>query len=117
MRKLIISTITVAIATCLVFVTGCDEQQTIRDKQVRLVANQNLGLKKQLQEKDAEIERQKGLVVDCQTAKEEQNLAHERSAEGMINIMKSISQQATQIEQLTAENEQLKARIAELEGK
>jgi len=117
MRKLIILAIIAVIVPCLVFVTGCEEQQPIKDKRVRLVANQNLELKKQLLEKDAEIERQKGLVADCQNAKEEQKLAHDRSAEGMLNIMKSISQQATQVEQLTAENEQLKAKIAELEGK
>jgi len=117
MRKQIILVIIAVTASCLIFVTGCEEQQTIKDKQARLVANQNLGLKKQLQEKDAEIERQKGLVVDCQAAIEEQKKAHEKSAEGVIDIIKSVSEQSAQIEQLTAENKQLKAKIAKLEAK
>ena len=117
MRTQIILAI-VVILPCFVLVTGCEEQQsTIKDKRVRLVANQNLELKKQLQEKDKEIERQKGLVADCQAEKEKQMQAHSRSAEGMFSIMKSVSEQANQIKQLTAENEQLKAKIAELEGK
>ena len=117
MRKQITLAIIVVTALCFVLITGCDEQQTIKDKQERLVANQNLEFKKQIQEKNAEIERQKGLAADCLAAMEKQAQAHEKSGEGTLNIMKLVSQQSTQIKQLTAENEQLKAKIAELEEK
>ncbi|MBN1457408.1 MAG: hypothetical protein JW912_06125 [Sedimentisphaerales bacterium] len=117
MKKQIILAIIAVILPSFVLVTGCEEQQsTIKDKRVRLIANQNLELKKQLQEKDREIDRQKELVADCQAAKEQQKQTYDRSTEGLFQIVRSVSQQTEQIKQLTDENEQLKAEIAKLKG-
>ena len=44
------------IAFCLV-AAGCQESASQSDRRTRLVANENLQLKKQIQEKDHEIER------------------------------------------------------------
>ncbi len=85
------------ILALFIVATGCQEQQSpTTDKRARLVANQNLQLKKQLQEKDREIQRQKDLVTECQATMEAQQQQHERAAIGMVGIMKSLMEKQQQ---------------------
>ena len=85
------------ILALFIVATGCQEQQSpTTDRRAKLVGNQNLQLKKQLQEKDREIQRQKDMVAECQAAMEKQQQQHERSGEGMIKIMKSLMEKQQQ---------------------
>ncbi|MCK5565952.1 MAG: hypothetical protein KAJ07_11955 [Planctomycetes bacterium] len=91
--------------------TGCQEQQSPKtDKRARLVANQNLQLKKQLHEKDREIQRQKDLVIECKDAMQAQQQQHERGAEGMLRIMQSLVEKEKQVQQLEAQIEELQSK-------
>lgn len=89
--------------------TGCQEQQSsMTDKKAMLVGNQNLQLKKQLQQKDVEIQRQKDLVIECQDEMLTQQKQHEQSADGMLKIMQLLVESEAKVQQLEAELATLK---------
>jgi gas vesicle protein len=109
---------------------GCQEQQATDAKKGRLVAAENIGLKKELDRRDREIERLKGLhskeikrqeelVAKCL---EEKKLWQDKADE---NIKAQVGEVSTvvleQNSKLREENENLKAQIekliAELAGK
>jgi len=101
------------LVTCLVVFTcvGCQEQVSSSDnKQVRLVANQNLELKEQLKEKDQEIQRQKDLVIECEKKNEQLQAQAGMAAESFVEMI----QGATKA--LQEENNTLKERVKELES-
>ena len=103
--KLVFFTIILAILIS----AECQEQQTpTTDRRAKLVGNQNLQLKKQLKQKDVEIQRQKNLVIKCQQEMEAQQETYNQSAEGMIGIMKTLVERETQIQMLKAEIATLK---------
>ncbi len=100
------------ILALFIIATGCQEQQSpTTDKRARLVGNQNLQLKKQLREKDREIQRQKDLVIKCQAATETQQQQQDRSGEGMIRIVKMFVEKEAQVKQLEAQVKQLEAQL------
>ncbi|MHC4114824.1 MAG: hypothetical protein ACYSSL_05850 [Planctomycetota bacterium] len=102
-RKAIISGI------CIVFIVilaaGCEEQ-SVSSKKSRLIATENVSLKKQL-------EQQKRLVAKCQQEKEE---IKQRSREEMGKLSVSLVEDFQEKIRLTEENEALKAEIEELKG-
>ena len=99
------------ILAIFVIAIGCQEQQSpTTDKRARLVANQNLQLKKQLQEKDREIQRQKDLVIECENSMEAQQQQHGRAAEGTIRMMRSLVEKEAQVKQLEAQLKSLQGK-------
>ena len=115
MKKLIailfISVLTAGFAGCQ---TQEQKQTQLNTKQARIIAANNIKLKKQLALKDKEIQAQKDLLAECK--KENENLRQSSSKAG-VGFMEMYSASAKQIEILKAENEALKARIKELENK
>ncbi len=80
------------------------------NKQVRLVASQNIELKEQLEEKDTEIQKQKDLLAQCQKKNEELKAQAGDAATAFVMMTREIT------EPLQEEINKLKARIKELEA-
>jgi len=93
-------------AVTLVFITGCQEQNKVsidpsNMKQVRLVAAENMEMKKQLAKCEKEIKKQKSLVEKCKIErKKEQETGNKLTEHLFLENIK-----------LTEENKKLKAQI------
>lgn len=112
-QKTIFSVIGFAIV--IILTAGCGEQQVSNNKsstqKSRLVAAENIGLKKQLAQKDKEIERLKKAVEKCEAEKAEVKRDMEKDMESIgEEVMKTFSDYI----ELQQENEELKKQIEEL---
>lgn len=126
MRRRIQKALILLFAAALVCSAGCQEAQTPSEKQSRLIAARNIELEKQIAARDKEIENLKaqysarlGLeqkkLADCkkETADCREELKQNRSEELGDMLIPTLNKLA----ELRDENEKLKARIKELEGK
>lgn len=114
-------------ALVLVFLTvlvGCQEQQqqpqeqqqeqqTMSPQKAKLVAAENIQLKKDIAARDADIENQKALLTKCEEEKEKLNKSLKDKSEGLMEaIMAGMDKDAKNIR---VENEELKKQVEELE--
>jgi len=114
-------------AAAFVSVAGCQESDMSNDKQTRLIAAENMRLKKDLEQRTDELAEQKRLYQSCLEEKEAllaenqtylqgkeeiEKQAYEKS-EGLMRLLTDHMQQ--QRNKLQAENETLKSRIESLE--
>ena len=112
-------------ALVLVFLTvlvGCQEeqqqpqeQQTMSPQKTKLVAAENIQLKKDIAARDADIEKQKTLLTKCEEEKERLNKSLNKKSEGLMEVvMAGMDKDAKNIR---VENQELKKQIEELEKK
>ncbi len=120
MRNVAIATVLLFLGTTTVIgLSGCREESgDMSLRKARLVGNENIELKKQLKKqlklRDAEIERQKQLVVQCRT---ERAKDQELNGNNTLKLLKHLSESEKQIKAFMAENAQLKEKIKELEAR
>jgi hypothetical protein len=113
MKNIAVSLLILALAVGLcTSVSGCREE-SLNVKKAKLVGNENLRLKKELQLKDKEIQQQKDLLAekDAEIAR-----VREQSGDSALKVMKHLADGNKTIADLTAENEQLKEKIKQLEA-
>jgi hypothetical protein len=96
-----------ALLVNLPFITSCEESGNADNRRARLVANENLELKKQIKLKEKEIQKQKRLLAQSE---EDRAKETEQVGDSLIKIMQ-------QLATIGKENEQLKVKIKELEEK
>ncbi|MBN1123514.1 MAG: hypothetical protein JXA82_00805 [Sedimentisphaerales bacterium] len=95
-------------AMILLMASGCQEKDnSVMIRQAKLVAEENIQLKQQLNNCQKEVEKAK--TENAEIAKQ--------TGDNNIKLLQIVAQSGKQVEQLTAENTQLKARIQELETK
>ncbi|MCK4999542.1 MAG: hypothetical protein KAS23_08400 [Anaerohalosphaera sp.] len=112
MKKHTMLLLLTCISLQMIVIAGCQESNSPKnDRQVRLIVNENIELKEQLQAKDREIQHQKDLLADCQKKNETIVSQSNDAATGFI-VMLQESTKALQME-----NNALKQRIKELEAK
>ncbi len=102
----------------LVFVAvlvGCEEQQTMSPKKTKLVAADNIQLKKDIAARDADIEKQKNLLANCEKEKEILNKRLSVKSEGLMEVL--MAGMDKNAKNLRIENQELKKQIEELEKK
>ena len=109
----------------IVFIAGCEEQQLSGEKKSRLIAAENMELKRELQRRskeieglkelyDREIEKQEKLLAKCQ---EEKETWKEKSRQNVRNQVNDVADALMeQNAKLRRENEKLKAQIEQLRG-
>ena len=107
----------VGIVFVIMLVAGCEEQNISNTKsntkKSRLVAAENGQLKKQLEQRDREIEKQKGLLNKCLKEKKVLEEQSQQNAQVLVDeLFKSFGEENTK---LRKENEKLKARVQQLE--
>jgi len=104
----------------LIFLIGCQEEQqqqqqpqeTMSPQQTRLVAAENIQLKKDIADRDAEIERQKMLLTKCEEEKEKLNKSLNQKSQGLMEALMATMDKDAQ--NIRIENEELKKQIEEL---
>ena len=82
-------------ALCLV--TGCQESETSIVQKARVVAAENIELKKQLDNRDTEISALKEQIEEC---KSEMLKAEEKSGQTNIDLLKIVAELSTETENL-----------------
>jgi len=101
-----------AIAVLVVMsIAGCD-QQSAPNKKSRIIATENLQLKKDLQQRDKELQEQKLLLEKCLA---EKDVLKKRSQANMKDLFdKTFNKIAEETKKLREENNNLKLQIEEL---
>ena len=114
--KRVLSILCVALLSALlVAAAGCEESQRPQtgDKKARLVFSENSSLKQQINSLQQQLQQQKDLVAGCQQEK----VRIKGLASGIEpNMLKIHKEMARRDMRLTAENNQLKAEIADLKA-
>lgn len=87
--------------------SGCRESDSTNDRQARLIGNQNLELKKK-------IEQQKNLLDKCQKENEDLRSKIDKTS---LNFMKILTETHQENAKLKAENAELKEKVKQLEDK
>ena len=91
------------------------EQQTMSPQKAKLVAAENIQLKKDIAARDADIENQKTLLTKCEEEKERLNKSLKEKSQGLMEaVMAGMDKDAKNIR---IENEDLKKQVEELEKK
>lgn len=92
----------------LSFLAGCQESEASQIRRARIVANENIQLKKQLEEKDQEIEELKKEIerVELEAAEEVQ-----QAGDTSIKSMRLLLESEKHNEALILENEKLKEQL------
>ena len=106
MKRTILLLTLASVFSMTMLLTGCGEENlTAQQRKAKLLANDNLQLKKQLKDKDKEIKAQMDLVKDC---KKENARAQEVSGDTMGKMLKIVAETNIELEKLKAENAALK---------
>lgn len=125
MEKLTRKAVVLALGVVIALTAGCEEANLSSTKKARLVAVENRQLKKQLEQRRKEIERQKklhdmemekqrGLLEKClQRTKVLQEQANEEF-KGLVDGISDMFDEENK--RLRNENEKLKAQVKELQG-
>ena len=99
----------------IMLIAGCAEQDLSSTKKTRLIASDNIQLKKQLQQCNKEIEKQKKLLDECLQAKKVLQQDSQKDIGNLVaNIFEGVAKENTN---LRDENEKLKAQIEKLKSK
>ena len=106
-NSLILVMVFAALLTNLSFITSCKESDNADNRRARLVANENIELKKQLELKEKEIQKQKRLLAQSE---EDRVKEAEQVSDSLIKLMQ-------QLATIGEENKQLTEKIKELEKK
>jgi len=115
-RKTLISVVGVVF---FMVIAGCEEEQKLPDtkrlpniKRCRLIAVENVGLKKQLEQRDKEIERQKQLLEKC---RQENKVLKEKSRKRIEDLLSiTLGSVVEGNKKLRQQNENLKSEIENL---
>jgi uncharacterized protein with PIN domain len=107
MKKMTIKAIFLVIAG-IVLTAGCEEENRIDIKRSRLIATENMRLKKDLEQCEREIERQKKLVEKCL---QEKKASEEAIQEDVKKLAEDALKDFEEITKLREENEKLKREL------
>ncbi|MDH4202042.1 MAG: hypothetical protein OEV87_04045 [Phycisphaerae bacterium] len=112
MRHMTIVVLTAVLGTFLL--TGCQKSDASQIRKARLVANENLQLKKQLAEKDAQIQDLKKQIEEIEAEKAK---ADEKFGSTTIKTLQMLAETEDRNQALTLENEKLKEEIESLKAR
>ena len=112
MRQIIILTTVSVIA--IVLGTGCQESDATQIRKARLIGTENLQLKKQLKEKDQQIE---DLKKEIEQVKAEMAQKEKQSGQTSIKSLKLLMESEKRAEGLVIENRKLKEELEKLKAK
>ena len=112
MKIITSSALLLTVLAVLTLICGCEEQGLRSERKTRLVGDENLRLKKQVELRDREIQKLGEAIAEYE--KEEQKRAD--TGDLALKLLKDVAAASKEKENLAAENLQLKTRIAELES-
>ena len=104
------------LAGAILLFSGCEEQGLRSERKTRLVGDENLKLKKQLELRDREIQKLEEVIAEYEKEEKRRFGQEQKSSNLALDLFKKSTVSAQEIEKLSAENLRLKAKIAELES-
>ena len=104
MKKTVQKVSVLAVGVVIMLIAGCEKENPL--------ANENMQLKEQLEQRDKEIEKQKELLVKCQQEKKDWEEQIQESIKGLTD---SAIKDLEEIGKLREENAKLKSHIEQLE--
>lgn len=108
-----ITVLTVMIAMAAILLAGCQESESNMIRKARLVGSENIQLKKQLAEKDKEIQ---GLKDEIARLEKEKAREHEEFGNTTIKTLQIMAETQAQYDILAAENKKLKEELEKLKN-
>ena len=100
-------------AVLSLFLAGCQESNQSEIRRAKLVGNENIQLKKQLELKDKQIQELKELIAKCEN---EKVLAIDEAGNANLKALKMLAEISKEKDTLLEENLKLKAQIKELQS-
>ena len=91
---------------------GCADENRGSAQRTRLVVNENIKLKKLLEQRDQQITEVQKQFLDCQAQAGSNKESSEKSTSFMTDMIMDLQMQ---VNELTKKNSELEARLAELE--
>lgn len=117
-KNTILFLLTAVFMLTVIFTAGCEESNKFSDRRAMLVGNENMQLKKQLKQKDSEIEalngRIEGLKGDIVKCQENTKASVKQATKAVVDIMGIFAETTRKAAALEAENAQLKIQIEQL---
>ena len=112
MRYITIVLLTAVLGTLVL--AGCQKSDAGQIRKARLIANENIQLKKQLAEKDAQIQDLKKQIEKIEAEKAK---ADEKFGSTTIKTLRMLAETEERNQALTEENEKLKEEIESLKAR
>ncbi len=104
----------VGIVFVIMLIAGCEEQNVSNTRKSRLIATENSQLKKRLEQRDGEIEKQKGLLDKCLQEKKVLEQKTSQDFKGQVEgILVILMEENVKLRQ---EIDRFKKEIEELKG-
>ena len=100
----------------LTLIPGCEEQGLRSGRKTRLVGDENLKLKKQLELRDREIQKLEEVIAEYEKKEQKRAGAEADTGNLALKLLKDVATASKEKEKLAAENLHLKAKIAGLES-
>ena len=97
----------------VLLLTGCQESDASQIRKARVIGNENLQLKKQLEEKDQQI---KELTAQIETLEVEKAKVIEQSGETSIKTLRMLLESEKRAEGLVIENRKLEEELEKLKA-
>lgn len=108
------TTILLAAVLGTLLLAGCQKSDASQIRKARLIANENLKLKKQLAEKDAQIQDLKKQIEQIEAEKAK---ADEEFGSTTIKTLQMVAETEDRNQALTLENEKLKEELEKLKAR
>ncbi len=104
------------LAGAILLFSGCEEQGLRSERRTRLVGDENLRLKKQFKQLNDKIQKLEAVITEYETEEQKRADAEAKTGGMILKLLRDSGAAGKKIEKLSAENLQLKAKIAELES-
>ncbi len=104
------------LAGAILLFSACEEENYFSQRRIRLVGDENLKLKEQLELCNQQIRKLEEVIAEYETGEQKRADAEKDMGNMVLELLKDSGAAGKEIEKLTDENLQLKARIAELES-
>ena len=112
------SVLFLAVLACAILLfSGCEEENHLSQRRIRLVGDENLKLKEQLKICNQQIAKLEEVIAEYENQEQKRGDSEKEMGDMVLKLLTDNDAAAKKIERLTNENLQLKAGIAELESK
>ena len=116
MKTIASSVLFLAVLAVSILFLGCEEQNHLSQRRIRLVGDENLKLKEQLKICNQQIQKLEEVITKYETEEQKGVDTEKEMGDMVLKLLRDNDAAGKEIEKLTDENLQLKTRIAELES-
>lgn len=114
MKTIASSVLFLAVLAVSILFLGCEEGNHLSQRRVRLVGDENLKLKEQLELCNRKNRKLEEVIAEYETEEQKRADTEKEMGDMVLKLLKDNDAAGKEVEKLTDENLQLKTRIAEL---